>query len=145
MARLMTALSRRRIDRTDYESRRGVSLIESAFIIPIMMSLIFGAIEFGTLLHMRHTMLHAAREGARALAVQGATTGQAVADVQALLPGDPADFDFEVTATAPAPDSLDRDVVVEVSLPYADASLGDMFGLFGDDRMVVSVTMRSEQ
>lgn len=129
--------------RVKHKVRRGVSLVESAFVVPIMMSLIFGAIEFGTLLHMRHTMLHAAREGARSLAVRGMSTAQAIADVQELLPGD--DLDFEVTMRTPEPGSLDRDVEVEISLPYEQASLGDMFGLFGDDRMVVQVTMRSEQ
>lgn len=145
MARMMKRLLKPKPARKTWEGRRGASLIEAAFVVPIMLSLIFGAIEFGTLLHMRHTMLHAAREGARALAVQGMSTSQAVSDVYELLPGDPDDFDFEVTASAPDPDALDRDCVVEVTVPYTDASLGDMFGLFGDDRMKVRVTMRSEQ
>lgn len=145
MARLNTPFSAHKSARSKWEARRGSSLVEAAFVIPIMLSLIFGAIEFGTLLHMRHTMLYAAREGARSLAVQGLTDSQAISDVYTLLPGDPDDFDFEVTAFSPTPEAIDRDCVVEVSVPYTDASLGDMFGLFGDGRMVVSVTMRSEQ
>jgi hypothetical protein len=130
--------------RRSFGGRRGVSLVESAFMIPILMSLIFGAIEFGSVLHMRHTMLHAAREAARTLAVQGGTPSQAMAMAYALLP-DSDDLQFEVSATQPPPDSQLRNVEVRISLPFTDASLGDMFGIFGDDDMTVRVTMRSEQ
>ena len=125
-------------------TRRGVSFVESAFMIPILMSLIFGAIEFGSILHMRHTMLHAAREAARALAVQGGTTGQAVTVAETLLPNSD-DLHFDIAATQPAVDDILRDVEVEISLPLKEASLGAMFGMFGEDRMTVRVTMRSEQ
>lgn len=130
--------------RMKHESRRGISLVEGAFMIPILMSLIFGAIEFGSMLHMRHTMLHAAREAARTLAVQGGTVADAEAVATELLPAS-EDINFEVAATRPGPDDPERDVRVEISVPFAEASLGDMFGLFGDDRMSVEITMRSEQ
>ncbi len=126
-----------------YKSRRGISVVESAFMIPILLSLIFGAIEAGMMLHMRQNMLAAAREGARTLAVQGGTPADAEQAALNLLPG--GNLDFDVIATQPGPDDPNRDVVVEVSIPFAQASLGDMFGLYGDNRMSVSVTMRSEQ
>lgn len=125
-------------------SRRGVSIVESAFMLPIMMSLIFGAIEFGSILHMRHTMLHAAREAARTLAVQGGTVGQAVTVAETLLPSSD-DLEFDIVASQPSPDDFMRDVEVEISLPLKQASLGDMFGMFGEDTIDVRVTMRSEQ
>ena len=125
-------------------SRRGVSIVESAFMIPILMSLIFGAIEFGSILHMRHTMLHAAREAARTLAVENGTVSHAVTVAETILP-ESEDLEFEVSATQPHPDDLLRDVEVEISLPLKQAALGDIFGMFGQDRMTVNVTMRSEQ
>jgi hypothetical protein len=129
--------------RMKWKSRRGISIVESAFMLPIMLMLVFGAIEFGTLLHLRHTMLHAAREAARAVAVQGLTANAGIQIAQDLLPGE--DFDYRVTATAPLPEDIDRDVVIEISVPLSEASLGDMFGFYGNSRMTVSVTMRSEQ
>ena len=125
-------------------TRRGVSLVESAFMIPILMALIFGAIEFGSVLHMRHTMLHAAREAARSLAIQGSSTSQAIALAESLLP-DSEDLRFEVNATEPPPDAALRKVDVTITLPLTDASLGDMFGIFGDNDLTVRVSMRSEQ
>lgn len=147
MARMKPFLkrcSRRGFVSKSCRGRRGVSLVESAFMIPILMSLIFGAIEFGSVLHMRHTMLHAAREAARSLAVQGGSSAQAISLAHSLLPSS-EDLDFEVVALQPAADAQNRKVEVEISLPFRDASLGDMFGIFGDDDMTVRVTMRSEQ
>ena len=112
--------------------------------IPILMSLIFGSIEFGSVLHMRHTMLHAAREAARSLAVQGGSPALAISLAETILP-DSEDLDFEIIATQPALYSQQRKVEVEISLPFKQASLGDMFGIFGDDDMTIRVTMRSEQ
>ena len=130
--------------RMKHRSRRGVSIVESAFMIPILMSLIFGAIEFGSVLHMRHTMLHAAREAARTLAVQGGTVSQAVSVAETLLP-ESEELHFEIAATEPNGEDILRDVEVEISLPLKEASLGDMFGIFGEDDMTVRITMRSEQ
>lgn len=123
---------------------RGVSLVEGAFLIPMMLMMIFGSIEFGTVLHMRHTMSTAAREAARTLAVQGGSIGDAEDAALALLPHSD-NFHFEINATAPGPDDPDRSVVVEITLPAEDASLGNMFGFFDDDdALTVRVTMRSE-
>jgi len=127
-----------------HHSRRGVTIVESAFMVPILMSLIFGAIEFGSVLHMRHTMLHAAREAARSLAIQGSSAQQAITLAESLLPNS-EDLRFDVMATEPSPDAAQRKVEVVISLPLTDASLGDMFGVFGDNDMTVRVSMRSEQ
>ena len=123
--------------------RRGLAAVEAALMIPLLVTMVFGSIEFGMLLHTRHTMLHAAREAARVLAVQGGTVAQAEAAAHDALPGGELDFDVEVTP--PGPDDFDRDVVVEVSLPMADAG-GNILGMMDDnERMQVRVTMRSEQ
>lgn len=129
--------------RMKWKTRRGVSIVESAFIIPIMMLLVFGAIEFGSLLHIRHNMLHAARGASRVLAVQGGTPSQAIQVAQELLPQ--GNLDFEIQAIVPQNTEVSRDVTVSISVPFREAALGDMFGFYGDRRMSVQVTMRSEQ
>ena len=47
----------------------GQTLVEFALILPILVILIFGAIEFGRIFHATHVITSAAREGARAAAV----------------------------------------------------------------------------
>ena len=125
-------------------TRRGVSVLEGAFMIPILMSLVFGAIEFGSMLHIRHTMLHAAREAARTVAVEDGTVADAQFVANDLLPSSDS-LNFDVAVTAPAIDSLDRDVRVQISIPFAEAALGDFFGIFGSNVLRVEAVMRSEQ
>ena len=61
----------------DYiKSNRGQSIVEMALILPVLLLLIFGMIDFGRVLHSYLVVTAAAREGARSAAVQ-----TAVADV----------------------------------------------------------------
>lgn len=143
MARVIPAVRRSARPGIVHIHRRGISAVESALMIPLLVTMVFGSIEFGMLLHTRHTMLHAAREAARVLAVQGGTVAQAEAAAHDALPG--GELDFDVDVTPPGPHEFDRDVVVEVSLPMADAG-GNILGMMDDnERMKVRVTMRSEQ
>lgn len=48
---------------------RGVTAVEFAIILPLLMMMIFGIIEFGRAYQARLTVTHAAREGVRVLAV----------------------------------------------------------------------------
>jgi Flp pilus assembly protein TadG len=65
-AAVRSALSRR-------TWRRGGSLLEAAIVVPILLSLTFGAIEFGDYFFVKHTLNAAAREGARNGIVDTAT------------------------------------------------------------------------
>lgn len=47
-------------------SRRGQSLVEFALAIPLLMVVMFGAVEFGTALYDKAVITNASREGARA-------------------------------------------------------------------------------
>jgi hypothetical protein len=118
-------------------------VIESAFMIPIMVMLVFGAISLGSMLHTRHAMMHAARDAARMLSVGGGTVAEAEQAAADLLPS--GSYGFLVEASAPGPGTLDREVWVEITVPYADIAVGDVLGVFGSERMRVRVVMRSEQ
>lgn len=56
---------------TDKRSHRdcGAALVEFAMILPILVLLVFGVIEFGRAYHAKSTMAHAARQGVRAAAL----------------------------------------------------------------------------
>lgn len=51
------------------KSERGQSLVEFALIIPILLMLLFGIVDFGRIFHAYLTIDHAGREGARAVAI----------------------------------------------------------------------------
>lgn len=62
------------------KSTGGQSLVEFALILPILLLLILGMIEFGWILNRQITLTNAAREGARAAAVQDVTNAYSAAD-----------------------------------------------------------------
>lgn len=46
-------------------SKKGQSMVETALMIPIVMLVLFGIVDFGRMLHALLTLDHAGREGAR--------------------------------------------------------------------------------
>jgi len=125
-------------------SRSGSTIVESAMMIPLLMMTIFGAIEFGNVFYMRHSMTQAAREATRTLAVEGGTPAMAEAVARDMLPGGDT-LAYEITMTTPPPESFGGQARVEISLPATQAAFGDFFGLFEGQSITVSSTMRSEQ
>jgi Flp pilus assembly protein TadG len=58
---------------TRVRCRRGNAVIEAVLVIPILLLLAFGTVEFGHFFFIKHSLQGAAREGARASIVSGAT------------------------------------------------------------------------
>jgi Flp pilus assembly protein TadG len=52
---------------------RGGAVLEMALVLPLLLALAFGTIEFGYYFYVKHNMQSAAREGARAAIVPSAT------------------------------------------------------------------------
>lgn len=58
--------------------RSGNAVLDMALVMPLLIALTFGAVEYGFALYVKHSLQAAAREGARAAVVSGAVA----ADVQ---------------------------------------------------------------
>jgi hypothetical protein len=87
--------------------RRGAVVVELAILSPLLFALLFGIIEFGWLFTAQHTMVNAARDGARLGALQGSTVEEVEQHICSLL---------ETTALA-------GNVTMEIS----DATIDDPF------------------
>lgn len=74
-----------RTNRPVVRARRGASLIEAAFVFNVLLLLSFCTMEFGYYLYAKHTIQGAAREGARAAAVPGATSSDVVSAIARTL------------------------------------------------------------
>ncbi|MFI2565937.1 TadE/TadG family type IV pilus assembly protein [Paenarthrobacter sp. NPDC018779] len=72
MSRLVKARHRRPDDR-----QRGASIVEFAIIVPLLLSMLLGVIDFGVAYSENISLQAAAREGAR----QGVTNGDVIASV----------------------------------------------------------------
>jgi Flp pilus assembly protein TadG len=76
----MTRFSPRRNTRQSGR-RRGNAVLEAALVLPILLALSFGTVEFGHFFYVKHTMQGAARDGARVAILPGATNTKVLAAV----------------------------------------------------------------
>ena len=67
-------------------SERGAAAVEFALVMPLLLLLVFGIVEFGLIMNRQITVTHAAREGARYYSLPGVTAAQAKAKCEAAAP-----------------------------------------------------------
>jgi len=76
----------RRVDRGRPRwNRRGSEVLEMALVMPLLVYLIFGMVEFGYFFYLKHNLQAAAREGARTASTLNGTDGDGVAKASAFL------------------------------------------------------------
>ena len=100
---------------------RGVALVEFALILPLLMMLIFGIVQFGTLFNRRQAVHAAAREGARVASLQSTT----LADIDARISDALIGVSFATTPTVTVTPNVNKPcegrrgetVLVVVSVP----------------------------
>ena len=131
----------------------GISSVEFAIILPVLMMFLFSIIAFGTTLYAHVNMENAAREAVRRMAVAEVgyddgvqigcndetppTAGTAEWTACSYL----ADFaDFLVTAEA----GVCPEISVTVTVPAEQVALGDVFGFFNGRDLTAEVFMRQE-
>lgn len=92
---------------------RGAALVEFALLLPLLLLLVFGVIEFGRGYHTKTTLTHAAREGVRVAALD---SGDPVATVRNAAPNlDSGSIDVTVT---PNPCTAGQPVTVRVEYDH---------------------------
>ena len=124
--------------------RDGLAAVEFALILPVLLLFLFGIIQFGFLVSVYNTMVHAAREGARGMAVEQLTEseGKTLTEQRLTAYGN---LPFTVTTKAPDPaNPADLDVEVSVSVPLEDAMLVDVLGLAESQTVSTQIVMRRE-
>jgi hypothetical protein len=129
--------------RSFWRERHGVSAVEFAFVLPIVVLLLGGIFQFGFAFFMQGHMSEVAREVSRRVAVGEFTQSEAISFAQSSLinPG----VTYDVTVTLPDPsDPNDREMQVDISAPLKEISPIDILGLFQDGDLTTSVTRRME-
>ena len=126
--------------RQDGARARAAAVVEFAVVLPLLLTILFGIIEYGWVFMVRQTLQTAAREGARLAVLQTSTSPYTnVTDriAQVMGPTGLSTYTSTVNYSAPI-------VTVEVSVPYDDVSLmGGFFGTHNYD-LAGSCSMRKE-
>ncbi|MFD1214474.1 TadE/TadG family type IV pilus assembly protein [Arthrobacter sp. GCM10027362] len=107
------------------ESERGAVAVEFALILPILVALLLGIMEFGLAYNAQITVTGAAREGARAMAVENNPDAARRAARAAAAALDPALADGQI-AISPAACAAGRTATVVITY-----ELDSVTGFFG--------------
>jgi Flp pilus assembly pilin Flp len=119
------------------DRQRGAAAVEFALIVPLLVSLVFGVIDFGVAVGQNISLQGAAREGAR----QGVTQGDVVAttsQAKGLLDDTKLRVAFTVDSSEGAPG------VMVVCLRYPQSSLSGFFSWALDGVFEAKAVMRME-
>ena len=127
----------RSIVRSCWRSERGVAAVEFAIVIPFVLMVLAGIIQFGFVLFLQSHVADVARATARSVAVGELEQADAVQFAQDSLLN--WGVTYTVGVTFPAPD-----VVVQISLPMSQAAMIDLLGLFQSGTLSATVTAREE-
>ncbi len=142
----------------DFRDERGVAAMEFALVLPVLGFLLLESIQIGYAFFVQNNMTNAAREAARATAVEsvivgGATscpaTGGTTEGIACGFLAEMGGMTFTLAACDPGnPDATlcpgADDVTVRVTIPRTQLALADIFGLFDSGTMDAQVTMRKE-
>lgn len=106
--------------------RRAGAAVEMAVVTPLLLTMLFGIIEYGWVFTVRQALVTAAREGARVAALPGSEDEEIIARVANYL--NPYGITTQTTdLTRATPENPVE--VVHVTVPYADVTLlGSYFG-----------------
>lgn len=123
----------------------GAALVEFTVIAPVFFLLVFGIIEFGSIFSLQNTMMNAAREAARSMAVQNLTSGQAQTTAANYLTSYPETFSYSVVdGCTTTPRGQWADVTVTITTSAAAASIINYLNMFTGKNLTASVIMRKE-
>ncbi len=120
----------------------GAAALEFAIVVPVLLTLLFASIQFGSVVFVQNNMVNAAREGARRIAAADATPAEAQTLMRNLLSNWNLAFNYDVRM----PPAGSRDVVVTITVPAVEARIVTFPpNLFGSGNLVAQVTMRQEE
>ena len=123
-------------------NRRGAAIVEFAVVLPLLLLLLFGIIDFGWVFLVRQTLTNAAREGAR-VAVLRTSTADDVSDrvrevMNPLGYAEGAQWNFTATTIG------DEIQTLTVTIGIDDISLTGGFILNGGYDITGTCSMRKE-
>ena len=125
-----------------WRGRDGAAAVEFAFIMPILLLLLSGIVQFGGIMFLENHMTSVARDATRKIAIGDLTEADAPSAVQQSLMNWGVTYDVDVALVDAG--GGDQDITVTISLPMSEAALMDVLGVFQSGNLTAAVTMRQE-
>ena len=133
--------------------RRGAAAVELALVAPLLLTMVFGIIEFGWTMMIRQSLINAAREGCRTATLKYTSTSALEAavvnkidDALSVLGFSHGEggYTLEMAHAADPPVAPNDIETVNLSLPYSQVSLLGGFFNLPDLQIRAISTMRKE-
>lgn len=141
----------------------GAAAIEFALVLPLLLTVMFGVVSFGSIAFTNSRMENAARDAARVLAVKSGTPATALSTAQSEL-SNSTSYSYLICAptvnctctnlsngvtcdwptTTPAINTA-ADVAVTIGFPMSKAALVDWLGFFQNGTLLARVIMYKEK
>ena len=107
---------------------RGAAMVEMAIVLPVLLLLVFGIIDFGRLYNTQVTLTHAAREGIRDYAIFGLEDQAKTVAKQAVTSFDPTPMVIDVDGCGPGqpagrPGQMTITYPFDSSIPFLGESI----------------------
>lgn len=125
---------------------RGAAAVEFALVLPILLAVVFGIVEFSWTFNQQISLSNAARESARYMAIHYAETGAADTAIQQGLDAAPSavgasiTIDSECAPTTPSHDPLAATATATLTAPGITGWFAPIFGsglvLTSESRMI---------
>jgi Flp pilus assembly protein TadG len=117
-----------------------------AVVAPLLLTMLFGILEFGWMFMVRETVTNTARECCRLATLQGTTDADVLARFNTAMAGtnvDPAPAMLNVARTGEGDAQV---VTVTITVPYSQVSITGLTGFLGitTNNLVSSCSMRVE-
>ena len=125
-----------------WRDRDGAAAVEFAFILPILLLLFSGIVQFGSIMFLENHMTNVARETSRRIAVGELAQADAASSAQQALVN--WGVNYQVSITPSSGGGGNQDITVAISLPMREAALMDVLGVFQSGNLTAAVTMRQE-
>lgn len=119
------------------KKQRGSAAVEFALILPVLLIIVFGIIDYGVLFGQNFSLQSAAREGARQGILQGDVVSSTTA-ARGMLNADKLQIGFKVDTSAGAPGSM------IVCVRYPQSSLTGFFAWALEGQSEAKTVMRME-
>jgi len=135
--------TRRRRSRAD----RGAAAVEFALVLPMLLLLVFGIIDFGRLLNAQIKVTEAAREGARAATVFSGTGTErrTAANGRVKMVDTAIVMDNGTSNFCDPPLETNEDATVNTTYDFTWITpVGDLVGIFGGSTWGAHVTVRGK-
>lgn len=126
--------------------RRGAAVVEMAVVAPLLLTLVFGVMEFGWSFMVHETITNTARECCRLATLQGTTDAEVQARFIDAMSGTGVNVTTDMITINRSPDPDNPVVTISIAVPYSEVSITGLSSFLGVSAQNLRSTcsMRSE-